>query len=302
MRISSDPEARLERALLSLEGLSVGDGFGERFFAAEHAPLIATRTPPPGPWPTTDDTAMALGVVEVLARHGSIVRDELARVFGERYRSEPWRGYGSGAHRILQAIADGVQWTSAASLVFGGVGSLGNGAAMRAPPLGAWFADDPGRLVDEARASAEVTHLHPEGQAGAIAVAVAAAWAVHARGGSRDGHALLAAAAEHTPPGETRQGIVRALSVPFDADVRSAAEELGNGSGAIAPDTVPFALWCAARHLDDFECAMWSCVEAGGDVDTLCAIVGGIVAPFVGLEGIPWAWRDRREPLAVPTR
>ena len=36
---------------------------------------------------------------------------------------------------------------------------------------------------------------------------------------------------------------------------------------------------------------------AGGDVDTTCAIVGGIVGARVGIEGIPSDWLARREPL-----
>jgi hypothetical protein len=38
-------------------------------------------------------------------------------------------------------------------------------------------------------------------------------------------------------------------------------------------------------------------VRAGGDRDTICAIVGGVVASYVGLHGIPEAWLSRREPL-----
>src|SRR5262249_31674328 len=56
---------------------------------------------------------------------------------------------------------------------FAGLGSYGNGAVMRAPIVGAWFADDLDRVVAEARLSAEVTHAPPEGIAGAGAVAVA---------------------------------------------------------------------------------------------------------------------------------
>ncbi len=58
----------VRRALLSLDGLSVGDVLGERFFGLpeEAAQRIAARTVPPGPWRYTDDTEMALGLVECL--------------------------------------------------------------------------------------------------------------------------------------------------------------------------------------------------------------------------------------------
>jgi ADP-ribosylglycohydrolase len=76
-----------------------------------------------------------------------------------------------------------------------------------------------------------------------------------------------------------------------------AAYQLGNGRCTSAQDTVPFALWAAARNLDDFEQAFWTTASAGGDVDTTCAIVGGIVAAKVGADGLPAQWRAACEPL-----
>ncbi len=72
---------------------------------------------------------------------------------------------------------------------------------------------------------------------------------------------------------------------------------LGNGSGVSAQDTVPFALWCAAQHLDDYEAALWLTASGLGDIDTNCAIVGGIVVMSTGLEGVPRSWLLSREPL-----
>src|ERR1700731_1709601 len=56
------------------------------------------------------------------------------------------------------------------------------------------------------------------------------------------------------------------------------ARELGNSCPITSAETVPFTLWCAARHLDDFEEAIWTAASVGGDIDTICAIVGGVVA------------------------
>ncbi|MFD3702012.1 ADP-ribosylglycohydrolase family protein [Nocardia sp. NPDC058658] len=61
----------------------------------------------------------------------------------------------------------GYHWQELALQAREGRGSWGNGAAMRVAPLGAWFADDLDRVVDEATASAMVTHTHPDAVAGA---------------------------------------------------------------------------------------------------------------------------------------
>nr|HEX4313649.1 ADP-ribosylglycohydrolase family protein [Kofleriaceae bacterium] len=66
-------------------------------------------------------------------------------------------------------------WRREAQGLFGGRGSYGNGAAMRASPIGAYFRDDLERVRDEAVRSAEPTHAHADGVAGAVAVAVAVA-------------------------------------------------------------------------------------------------------------------------------
>jgi ADP-ribosylglycohydrolase len=76
-----------------------------------------------------------------------------------------------------------------------------------------------------------------------------------------------------------------------------AAVTLGNGSQVISSDTVPFTLWCAARHLKDYQEALWTTVAGYGDRDTTCAIVGGIVALSSGPGSIPEEWRQAREHL-----
>jgi ADP-ribosylglycohydrolase len=287
------------RAVRALEGLSVGDAFGQRFFGPPELvePEIESRTVPEAPWEWTDDTAMALSVFEHIRDQGVVDRDRLAGMFGRRYAEDPRRGYGAIAQSILTAITSGTHWRKAAGAVFEGQGSRGNGAAMRVAPLGAYFADDLDAVVRHARASAEPTHRHPDGIAGAVAVAVATAVAWRTRGEVPEirAAAIFSEALKHTENGPTRTGIARAAALRLDFDVRTAVSALGNGAGVISSDTVPFSLWCAARHITDYEEALWATVSGLGDRDTTCAIVGGIVA--AGGAEIPQAWIEAREPL-----
>jgi hypothetical protein len=70
---------RMRRAAQSLEGLSCGDAFGESFFLptglAES--MIEKREVPAPPWFFTDDTIMALSILEILAEHREIKPDSL---------------------------------------------------------------------------------------------------------------------------------------------------------------------------------------------------------------------------------
>jgi ADP-ribosylglycohydrolase len=290
----------LERAALSLHGLSVGDAFGERFFGPPDVvvPRMLAREVPLSPWRYTDDTEMALSIYEVLAELGVIDQDVLASRFAARMQDD--RGYGVGAYEILSAIRLGGSWRNLSKNGFRGMGSFGNGAAMRVGPLGAYFADEPMQtVVDQATLSAEITHAHAEGIAGAVAVACASAlaWTRRAEAGPL-GRSWLEEVHAHVPKGYTRDGIEEALSLSSDVRVVDVAKALGNGSGVTAPDTVPLCLWVAAYHAD-FEDALWKTVSVLGDRDTTCAIVGAILALKVGETGIPRDWLDAREALPV---
>ena len=297
-----DHAERMKRALLSLDGLSVGDGFGDNFFTSPDTieRRLELRDPPRPPWTVTDDTMMALSIVRCLKRRGHIEQDALATAFAQEYMRDPNRGYGGMARQILSAISEGLSWKEVARCAFGGQGSCGNGGAMRSAPVGAYFADDYQRVVYEAKASAEVTHAHPDGKTGAAAVALAAAWMVREpMAATKPSHALIEFVLEYIPETETFHTLRKALEVPLELSPRTAASILGNGTGVISSDTVPFCLWCAARHANSYTDALWTTVSGLGDRDTTCAIVGGIVAMSAGRESIPTEWLKARELINV---
>lgn len=296
--MQSSAAERLDRAYDALEGLSVGDAFGERFFVHPDLAgrLIGERAIPAPPWPFTDDTQMARSIVSILQRAGAIDQDQLARGFAHNFA--PSRGYGPAMQRLLGRLRQGEAWQDVAPSLFHGQGSFGNGAAMRVAPLGAYFADDLEAVIIQAGRSAVVTHTHPEAVAGAIAVAVAAAYAIRCRDASGvDRATFLDRLLAHVPHSEVASRIRRARDLSATTTVEEAVAVLGNGTGVSAQDTVPFALWCAATHLDNYEDALWLTVSGLGDRDTTCAIVGGIVASRSGRKGIPQQWLDHREPL-----
>ncbi|MER5480379.1 ADP-ribosylglycohydrolase family protein [Streptomyces sp. NPDC002734] len=303
----SAPVAAGSPALDSLEGLALGDAFGERWFPRFHggqhmaaAALRERRTPEgPVPWRWTDDTALALALFGVVRSTGAVHQELLAEAFGVIYLDDQYRGYGYGMHQLLPRLAERPdRWRAEARAMFDGRGSLGNGAAMRVAPLGAWFHDDVEEAAEQAVLSAEVTHTHPEAVAGAVAVAVAAALFAASRGrAAPEPSRLLAEVVERTPDGAVRDGLLEAARLPAGTSAADAAEILGSGEKISAADTVPFAVWSATRHADDLTEALWHTAEGFGDVDTTCAVVGGIVAARTGVGDAPADWRGRREPL-----
>lgn len=302
----------LARAHLALEGLSIGDAFGECFFT--HFTVLTRlwaqgKTDPtlirhldlgPPPWRWTDDTAMALSIVATLREHGAIDEYDLARRFAQVYADNPHRGYGLGMHNLLPRLQWPGAWETAPRDLFRGQGSFGNGAAMRVAPVGAFFADDLEAVVDNARRSAGVTHVHPEGIAGAIAVAVAAAWAWRLSESPPPApNEFLDLILQSIPASEVADKTRQARDLAPDTTVFQAASVLGNGSQVSAQDTVPFVLWNAAHNLKDYAMALYQTVSGLGDMDTTCAMVGGIVVLSAGEASLPHDWHQKREPLPL---
>ncbi|MGH7351650.1 MAG: ADP-ribosylglycohydrolase family protein [Candidatus Methylomirabilales bacterium] len=285
-----DANIALANATRSLEGLAVGDAFGELFFRISPYQTSPSDLPS-GTWRWTDDTHMALSIVEILKAYGRIEQDALAQAFARRFAQEPHRGYAGGAMRLLNQVVNGVDWREISPRLFG-TGSYGNGAAMRVAPVGGFFYNNLQRAAQEAQLSAVITHAHHEGQAGAIAVAVAAA--IAANQPHPTGRDFLKEILPYVPEGITKDRIQHAMQIS-PGELHEAIEQLGTGSEVTAQDTVPFCLWSAAYHMDDFEDALWWTAKGMGDCDTTCAIVGGIVA--LSASEIPASWLTRREPL-----
>lgn len=284
-----DPLQRLDA---SLQGLVIGDGYGQSVMWDRGA---LGEGDPRGPWNWTDDSEMAFSIARVLFETGRVDQDALAASFAEHFHEG--RMYGPGMlFNYFPSVLAGTPWSTVAGSLFNGSGSFGNGSAMRVAPLGAFLAEDLEAVAREARASAEVTHTNPEAIAGAVAVALGAALAARAPGEGLSGQELLAKVFAALPASEVQAGVELVYEHGPDAEPLEVAAEVGNGARVSCMDTVPFALWVAARHLGDFRAGVRTAVGVGGDIDTLGAIVGGILAAGTGLEGIPAEWIEQAEP------
>lgn len=239
---------------------------------------------------------MALSIYSVLRQCRQLDQDLFAVSLASHYESS--RGYGMTVRAMIQRIRKHKTWRGHADGIFKNEGSFGNGCASRVPPLGAYFAGDLDKLVEQAGLSASVTHAHPEAVAGTIAVAVASALAWISRHEPSISHgAFLDKVIAFVPPSVVREKIAVARDLANNTSVETASKVLGNGSSPTVQETVPFALWCAAKNLLSYEEAIWQTLQGQGDCDTTCAIVGGIVVMRMGIEGIPNKWKSACEPF-----
>ena len=162
-----------DRFAASMLGLALGDAMGSRYEGGPAGRAAAWPGREPLRW--TDDTQMAMGLAESLIEKRAVDPDHLAKRWARKY--EAWRGYAGGARRLLEIVRQGGDWREANRSVFPD-GSFGNGAAMRAAPLGLFFHRTPDALVRGAEQASAVTHAHPLGIEGGVLIARATSLAL----------------------------------------------------------------------------------------------------------------------------
>lgn len=268
----------------SILGLALGDAFGAPYEGGPVERLLwrmIGRTRGHRRW--TDDTQMTIDVIESLMHCGKLDQDDLARRFARSYR---WsRGYGPGAARVLKRIRRGEPW-NAASRAFYKDGSYGNGGAMRAAPIGLFFAAGGEDAVAEAaEAAAMITHAHPLGREGAVLVALA----VGSASCGSPAHDIL----PHLCKAAQSPKFAGKLTLARDwlaADHQPTAEEVAKqlGNGVAATESCVTAIYLSLRFTErPFDAVLDVASDIGGDVDTIAAMAGGIWGALRGEEALP---------------
>jgi ADP-ribosyl-[dinitrogen reductase] hydrolase len=177
-----------------------------------------------------------------------------------------------------------------------GVCSAGNGPAMRAAPLGAFFAGSRDRLDEFVRACTRITHTDPRALTGAKTVAYLAAWTIRDQLRERPSIDDLldvmrdAGAAEDAEWLETLELLRRAGARGLSVDEFAASLGLQGGVGGYIYHTVPVAVYAWYSHFADFERTLSAVLNCGGDTDTAGAVAGALAGAVVGEAGIPRDW------------
>ena len=200
----------------------------------------------------TDDSLLTIAVAEWLL-HGT----DLVTRFHELVATYPRSGWGGMFY----------QWARAGHRQ--PYNSYGNGAAMRASPVG-WAFESMDATLAAAAASARVTHDHAEGIKGAQATAAA----VYLARTVRDKAVI-------------RREITERFGYDLDRTVDSIRPDYGFDE--TCQGTVPEAI-VAFLDAEDFEDAIRNAVSLGGDADTLACIAGGIAHAY--FQRIPKALGD----------
>lgn len=194
----------------------------------------------------TDDTILSVAVMDWLL-HGGDPRVSLRAHFRRSPHPELF-----GRYFRAWATTDGDA----------PCGSVGNGAAMRATPIG-HVAESEAEAVRLARLNALATHTTDDAIAGAEAVALGVYLA-------RTG----------VPRAEIGREIAHRFG--YDLDKPIDAWRLGYRFTSACQGTVPVALR-AFLEADGHEAAVRAAVSVGGDTDTVACMAGGLAGAFWGV-------------------
>jgi len=276
-------------------GSAIGDAIGELAFHYPEKEGLCTQLDRLTQFRYTDDTAMSIGLAESILKKGCLDQQDVGETFRYNYQKEPWRGYASGPPTIFSMVEQsGIAYAKAARTLFGGGGSLGNGAAMRIAPVGLFFHNSPD-LYEEACISASVTHAHPVGMDGAAVQARAVSLAVKLD--PKESFPLKAFITEligfaRTPEIQEKvEGLQKLIN--DNAPPSFAAVQLGRT--VAVHESLPFALYSFLRHPKSFEDSLFCATLNGGDRDTLGAMACASSGAYLGIGSIPQSWRQKLE-------
>jgi ADP-ribosylglycohydrolase len=294
-----------DRFLGAILGCAVGDALGAPF-EGEPADLNRFADPaevryrkisgyPFGQY--TDDTQLTLAIVKAICRSGDVDGAAIAEEFVKLWQSGEIVGAGASCSDAVNNIVRlGVSWRDAGTKP----GRAGNGAAMRAGPIGLWDYANPDRIERDAEVSGVITHKDPRAVAGAIAVARAVALCVNSEevepagflanvSGSVRGTSGLFADCIDELGGWLNMEPSEALPLIYASGEPDLGERKPGWVTAYVVPTVLCALYCFVRTPRDFVGIVTGSICAGGDADTVAAIAGAIGGAYNGLSAIPRA-------------
>ena len=200
----------------------------------------------------TDDTGMTLAVAKTLNEYSTDNTEEFKEhlidnmhLIGEKY---PDLGYG-GHFRMWLESKDRSAYNS-----------YGNGSAMRVSPVG-FYAKSLEEAESLAKATAEITHNHPEGIKGAVTTAGAIWVALH---------------------GASMQDIKEYVSGFYSIDFTLDKIRPYYHFDVSCQGSVPQAFESFFESTG-FEDTIRNCISIGGDSDTIAAIAGPVAEAYYGM-------------------
>lgn len=275
-----------DRAIGAMLGLAIGDALGTtlEFSARDSKPRLTDMVGggpfklEPGQW--TDDTAMALALMDSLSSNPQLDEADLMRRFAAWHEEGTYSCTGT-CFDIGSTVRAALARFKASGNPFAGSAapmSAGNGSLMRLAPVAIRHWRARATLRDVAARQSRTTHGAPEAVDACIAFAE-----------------VLADAIEGRP----RSQVMRARDYPYAGKIGPImagswrGKNRGDiGSSGYVAHSLEAALWCVGRT-GSFGDAVIMAANLGDDADTTAAITGQLAGAMYGAGGISKTWKTR---------
>ncbi|MGE2736085.1 ADP-ribosylglycohydrolase family protein [Mycolicibacterium vaccae] len=294
-----------DRAIGVLVGMAAGDALGAGY---EFDPPMETGQPvgmiggglgpfAPGEW--TDDTSMAVAIVEIAATCAELSAEKSLDYIVERWHwwAQGAKDVGAQTSAVLRAAARKGICARAARSVSAEQHrhtgrSAGNGSLMRTAPVALAYLHDEEALASAAREISELTHFDPDAGDACVLWCAAIRNAVvtggldvriglrHIDARRRDLWQRRLSDAEQSQPSDYAADngwVVAALQAAWSSIITTPTPTENPASEVFRADHLRIALEAAVR--------------GGGDTDTVAAIAGGLLGAVHGVSAVPWQWR-----------
>jgi ADP-ribosyl-[dinitrogen reductase] hydrolase len=279
-----------DKALGAMLGLAVGDALGAPYDGLPREQVSSVEMTGGGahgvrPGQGTGVTQLAVRLASSLVELGGYDPDHALRGYVAWYRTDP-PSMSQHMREVLGVVASGTNsFHATSSFALGGGNTSGNGAVMRAAPIGIAFAKHESELRDATLADASLTHFDPLAGKVALLQTQAIGWLV------TDGAARLY---EELKNPERLDDRIEDVVYPAASGVRGFAETLAASEPGSALASIAIAL-VAAFNADSFEEGLTWAVGLGGDTDANGAVTGALLGARLGAAAIPPAWVDALE-------
>jgi ADP-ribosylglycohydrolase len=236
----------------------------------------------------TDDTQLTMEVASTYLATGCLDPADFATRVGD------WLHFGRGKGRTCTEAAllilEGLPWIKT------GRKSAGNGAAMRAAPVGLARPGDLDVLRHEAMLSCVVTHADRLAVASTVVMAFSVAYLLRVPAGDLDvehfAGALVAALGgtpdarylerRRDPPPQRVRLSERIADVVTWLDRTWQDVTAHTWTGAYVLESLPAAIWFFVRYSDDPEECLVRAASVGHDSDTIAAMAGNMIGAYHG--------------------
>ncbi len=244
----------------------------------------------------TDDSQLARELLIGLCEHGGLNTSDYAARIVRLFVQGEVVGAGKATAEVAHRLARGVAADEAGIPA----PSAGNGSAMRAAPIGLWYADDPAALIAAAREQSRITHQDIRCAAGAVAVAGAVAISLRAQpivvADFLDELSEWVRCIDETVAFDVNQlsswvSLSPDAAATFMARAGLCPGHDGDGewtgiSGYVV-SSVLWSLYSFLRSPEDFVETVETAVSIGGDVDTTAAMAGAMSGAHLAQSGLP---------------